>query len=84
MHLLSLERRVVVITPGTRERPQAAWRERPHDDPRLKYGGDEEAMVYAQVGQHPLARATETSPKRSCTVELRASLLVVLFERAAS
>ena len=25
----------------------------------LDYAGDEEAMVYAQLGQHPLARATE-------------------------
>ena len=31
----------------------------------LDYAGDEEAMVYAQLGQHPLARATETSPERS-------------------
>ena len=31
----------------------------------LDYGGDEGAMLYAQVGQHHLARATETSPKRS-------------------
>jgi len=31
----------------------------------LDQGGDEGAMLYAQVGQHHLARATETSPKRS-------------------
>ena len=31
----------------------------------LDYVGDEEAMANAQVGHHPLARATETSPKRS-------------------
>ena len=31
----------------------------------LDYVGDEEAMAYAQVDQHPLARTTETSPKRS-------------------
>ena len=31
----------------------------------LDYGGDEGAMLYAQVGQHHLARATETSPERS-------------------
>ena len=31
----------------------------------LDYVGDEGAMVNAQVGHHPLARATETSPKRS-------------------
>ena len=30
----------------------------------LDYVGDEGAMVNAQVGHHPLARATETSPKR--------------------
>ena len=30
----------------------------------LDYVGDEEVMVYAQVGHHPLARATETSPER--------------------
>ena len=30
----------------------------------LDYVGDEGAMVNAQVGQHPLARTTETSPKR--------------------
>ena len=31
----------------------------------LDYGGDEGAMLYAQVGQHHLARTTETSPERS-------------------
>ena len=31
----------------------------------LDQGGDEGAMLYAQVGQHHLARATETSPERS-------------------
>ena len=31
----------------------------------LDYVGDEEAMAYAQVDQHPLARTTETSPERS-------------------
>ena len=31
----------------------------------LDYVGDEGAMLYAQVGQHPLARTTETSPERS-------------------
>ena len=31
----------------------------------LDQGGDEGAMVNAQVGHHPLARTTETSPKRS-------------------
>ena len=31
----------------------------------LDYVGDEGAMVNAQVDHHPLARATETSPKRS-------------------
>ena len=31
----------------------------------LDYVGDEGAMLYAQVGQHHLARATETSPERS-------------------
>ena len=31
----------------------------------LDYVGDEGAMLYAQVGQYPLARATETSSKRS-------------------
>eukprot|EP00964_Phaeocystis_antarctica_P154340 scaffold123001_cov36-Phaeocystis_antarctica.AAC.1 len=30
----------------------------------LDYVGDEGAMVNAQVGHHPLARTTETSPKR--------------------
>ena len=30
----------------------------------LDYVGDEGAMVNAQVDHHPLARATETSPKR--------------------
>ena len=29
----------------------------------LDQGGDEGAMLYAQVGQHHLARATETSPE---------------------
>ena len=31
----------------------------------LDYVGDEEAMAYAQVDQHPLAHTTETSPERS-------------------
>ena len=31
----------------------------------LDYVGDEEAVTYAQVDQHPLARTTETSPERS-------------------
>ena len=31
----------------------------------LDQGGDEGAMLYAQVGQHHLARATETSLERS-------------------
>ena len=31
----------------------------------LDYVGDEEAMANAQVGHHPLARATETSLNRS-------------------
>ena len=31
----------------------------------LDYVDDEEAMAYAQVDQHPLARTTETSPERS-------------------
>ena len=31
----------------------------------LDQGGDEGAMLYAQVGHHHLARATETSPERS-------------------
>ena len=31
----------------------------------LDYIGDEEVMVHAQLGQHPLARATETSPEPS-------------------
>ena len=55
----------MVITPGARERPQAACDEHPHDDPRLDYVGDREDMAYAQLGQHPPRRATETSPKRS-------------------
>jgi len=29
----------------------------------LDEGGDEGAMLYAKVGQHHLARATETSPE---------------------
>ena len=28
----------------------------------LDHVGDQEAMVYAQLGQQPLARTTETSP----------------------
>ena len=31
----------------------------------LDYGGDKEPIIYAQVGKHPLARTTETSPARS-------------------
>ena len=30
----------------------------------LDQGGDGGGMLYAQVGQHPLARTTETSPER--------------------
>ena len=40
----------------------------------LDYSGEEKAMAYAQLGQHLLARVTETSPKRSS----------LLFERVAS
>ena len=29
----------------------------------LDHVGDQEAMVYAQLGQQPLARTTETSPE---------------------
>jgi hypothetical protein len=29
----------------------------------IDYVGDQEAMVYAQLGQQPLARTTETSPE---------------------
>ena len=43
----------------------------------LDQGGDEGAMLYAQVGHHHLARTTETSPERSRGASL-------LFERAAS
>jgi ABC-type uncharacterized transport system substrate-binding protein len=28
----------------------------------LDYDGDQEAIVYAQLGQQPLVRTTETSP----------------------
>ena len=31
----------------------------------LDYGGDREPMLYAQLGQQPPWRATETSPNRS-------------------
>ena len=31
----------------------------------LDHAGDQEAMVYAQLGQQPLARTTETSLERS-------------------
>jgi hypothetical protein len=32
-------------------------------DPCLDHVGDQEAMVYAQLGQQPLVRTTETSPE---------------------
>ena len=44
----------------------------------LDHVGDQEAMVYAQLGQQPLARTTETSLERG------ARGLSLLFERAAS
>ena len=53
---------MVVITPGTRKRPQGSMENTLMMV--LDYVGDGEAMVYAQLGQHPLVRTTETSPER--------------------
>jgi len=44
----------------------------------LDHVGDQEAMVYAQLGQQPLARTTETSFEGTETG------VALLFERAAS
>ena len=44
----------------------------------LDHVGDQEAMVYAQLGHQPLVRTTETS------LEPRLGTLPLLFERAAS